>query len=173
MAQPFTENITIVPYNPYPELESVDPSVWAELTSEERRKWIEDHTEIELIEENLVEPAAPVEPNTIPTQQNRITNLYFDTYPEKAKGNVKRSLEWQQKLETKCSKTSGLLLSNAILEGKPLGPKDIKRLSRYLSKNVLWNDKTYDNSCEKVLFDAWGGVEMMSWANEKLKELHG
>lgn len=173
MAQPFTENITIVPYNPYPELESVDPSVWAVLSDKEKRKWIEDHTEIELIDENLVETTAEPQPNTIPTQENRITNLYFDTYPEKAKQNVKRSLEWQQKLETKCSKTSGLLLSNAILEGKPLGPKDIKRLSRYLSKNVLWNDKTYDNSCEKVLFDAWGGVEMMSWANEKLKELNG
>lgn len=173
MAQPFTENITIVPYNPYPELESVDPQIWSELTLEEKRKWIEDHTEIELIEANLIETPAPAVPSPTQPQQNQITNLYFDTYPEKAKKNVKRSLEWQEKFATKCSKTSGLMLSNAILEGKPLGPRDIKRLSRYLSKNVLSNDKAYDNSCEKVLFDAWGGAEMMTWANEKLKELNG
>src|SRR5690606_16722530 len=36
---PRVTSLTIVPYNPYPELESVDPQVWAELTPEERRKW--------------------------------------------------------------------------------------------------------------------------------------
>lgn len=45
------ENISIVPYHPFPELETVDPQAWAVLTTEEKRKWVKDHTEIEIIEE--------------------------------------------------------------------------------------------------------------------------
>jgi hypothetical protein len=59
------------------------------------------------------------------------------------------------------------------LKGMPLGPKEIKRLSRYLSKETIHKDKPYDKSCESLLYDAWGGSEMMVWANDKVKELNG
>lgn len=246
MVVPVTEAMTIVPYNPFPELESIDPQIWAEMSTEERRKWIQDHTEIEIqieledkttqnkenntgttkspetlaaqaelrgsvggvngvlsVQQGVVSGATTVESGlsilTIiygftatearqllgqpevetplqPIQQeaqNKVLNLHFDSYPAKAKENVKRSLEWQEKMGIKCSKTSGLTLSQAILDGVPFGPKDIGRLSRYLSKNIIHKDKTYDESCEAVLYDAWGGVDMMVWANEKLKELKG
>jgi hypothetical protein len=164
--KPVVDVIQIVPYNPFPELESVDPAVWAELTPEERRKWIKDHTEIELIEEETL-PAAPA------PVQNRITNLHFDSYPKKAKENIKRALEWQQKMNVTCLKPKGRELSEAIMSGVPLGPKEIKRLSRYLSKQTIFASHPYSESCEALLYDAWGGSEMMIWANEKMKELNG
>lgn len=167
---PYTETIGIVDYNPYPEAETVDAQTWGVLTPEEKRKWVKDHTEIEIQDEvqTTTEPAPPAE-----QVQNRIVSLHFNSYPPKAKDNIKRALDWQVKMNRKCSKKSGLDLSNAILEGTPLGPKEIRRLSNYLSKNILFKDHPYSESCEKVLFDAWGGIEMMIWANEKVKELKG
>ena len=51
MVSPITEPISIVDYNPYPETNTVDPQTWAELTQAERRQWIKDHTEVDLIED--------------------------------------------------------------------------------------------------------------------------
>lgn len=160
------EPISIVPYNPFPELEAIDPQVWEVLTPEEKRKWVNDHTEIELIE------TAPAQPEPAPVE-NRIVNLHFNTYPKKAKENVKRALEWVDKFGKTCLKPSGRKVSESILNGVPLGPKEIKRLSRYLSKQTVYASHPYDDSCESVLYDAWGGSEMMVWANDKVKELNG
>lgn len=166
LANPYTEDITIVAYHPFPELETVDPQIWTELTAEEKRTWIKDHTEIEIQDE--------VTPTTEPAPvQNRIVALHFNSYPEAAKKNVKRALEWQQKFNANCLKKSGMAVSQAILDGVPLGPKEIKRLSRYLSKQILFKDKPFSESCEALAFYAWGGSEMMQWANEKVKELNG
>ena len=53
MVNPITEQISIVDYNPYPETNTVDPQTWAELTQAERRQWIKDHTEVDLIETDV------------------------------------------------------------------------------------------------------------------------
>lgn len=170
VTNPIKEPISIVPYNPFPELEAVDPLVWAEMTPEERRKWIKDHTEIELTD-GTPEPAAPATPVE---NVKRFQNLHFDSYPKKARENVKRALDWQEKMGAKCSKPKGREMSERILNGVPLGPQDIKRLSRYLSKQTVYASHPYSgDSCESVLYDAWGGSEMMVWANEKMNELNG
>jgi hypothetical protein len=132
---------------------------------EEKRKWINDHTEIELIETVAAAPAAPVE--------NKIIGLHFNTYPKEARANVKRALDWVDKFGKTCLKPSGRKVSESILNGVPLGPKEIKRLSRYLSKQTVHASIPYDDSCESVLYDAWGGSAMMVWSNDKVKELNG
>jgi len=172
MVKPYTDAITIVQYNPFPELESVDPAVWNELTPEERRQWIRDHTEIELEEE--VDPALQQpEPTPSPEPaQNRITNLHFNTYPKEARENVRRAIEYKEKMGVNCLKPAGLKFSEQIMNGSPLGPKEIRRLSGFLSKRTTSKDKPWDN-CETLEYYAWGGSEMMIWANDKLKELKG
>ena len=131
---------------------------------------MKDHTEIEIIEE--VQPTEPT-PTPTPAVENKIVALHFNSYPDKAKKNVQRALEWQDKMGKKCSTAFGLKLSQAIIDGVPLGPKEIRRLSNNLSKNMLFKDRPYSESCEAVQFDAWGGADMMKWANEKVKELKG
>jgi hypothetical protein len=165
--EPITDPITIVDYNPYPETNTVDAQTWSVLTAEEKRKWVRDNTEIDLDEVAVVEPE-PVLP-----AQNKIINLHFNSYPEKAKANVKRALDWQEKMSTRCVGKAGETLSEAIINGTPLGPKDIRRLSRFLSKNAIHSAKEWSQSCEAVAYYAWGGGDMMAWANEKVKELHG
>lgn len=162
---PINESIRITAYHPFPELETVDPQIWASITEPERRKWIQDHTEIELIEQ---QPAAPTQASAKSPQA-----LHFNSYPKKARDNVKRALDWMERDGNCKSTTSAMYLSNAILNGMALGPKDIRKLSNYLSKNVLIKDIPYAESCEAVKFYAWGGPEMMQWANDKVKELRG
>lgn len=165
MVNPYTDTITITSYSPFPELETVDPSIWAELSQQERRDWIRDHTEIQLTEE--VQPELEPEP-----AQNRITNLHFNSYPKEARENVRRALEYKEKMGANCLKPAGLKFSDSILKGLPLGPKEIRRLSGFLSKRITSKDKPWDN-CETLEYYAWGGSEMMLWANEKVKELKG
>lgn len=170
---PVPEEITIVPYHPFPELETVDPQAWAVLTTEEKRKWVKDHTEIEIVDEVPPTTPEPTQPEVENVFKDTPQALHFNSYPQKAKQNVKRALEWQEKMNKKCSTAFGLKLSQAILDGVPLGPKEIRRLSNNLSKNLLFKDMPFSESCEAVQFEAWGGVDMMKWANDKVKELKG
>jgi hypothetical protein len=166
MVDPVMEQLRITAYHPFPELETIDPQAWGVLSVEEKRKWVQDHTEIELIEvqQPITQPAPP---------QNRAVALHFNNYPKQAKDNIKRALEWMESSGTKCSTSSALFLSRMIMDGMPLGPKEIRKLSNYLSKNLVHKDIPYSESCEAVKFYAWGGPEMMLWANEKAKELKG
>jgi hypothetical protein len=163
---PITEPISIVPYNAFPELENVDPQVWAVLTPEEQRKWVKDHTEIELIE-TAVAPEETMEP-----VQNKVVNLAFSSYPKEARENAKRAKEYHEKMGG-CLKKAGLTVTDQIINGQNLGVKEIRRLSRNLSKNTVHKDKPYNEACEALEYDAWGGSAMMQWANEKVKELSG
>lgn len=166
---PYTEKVSIIPYNPFPEAETMDSQVWAELSTEERRKWIRDHTEVVLIEPDAVvqTPADPANP------QARFTNIAFNTYPEAAGANVKKAMEWMDKMALKCGGRAGLAISTKILNQENLSSKEIKRVSGYLSKNIINKDKPFDKSCAAVEFALWGGVEMMAWANGKVKEIYG
>jgi hypothetical protein len=174
MVTPYTEPIKITAYNPFPELETIDQQAWEVLSQEEKRKWVKDHTEIELIEtpvQNTVPQTQPVQAQGPP--RGTVVNLHFNNYPSKVKTTIKRALDWQEKMQTRCSSKAGLEISNSIMEGRPLGPKEIRRLSNFLSKKVLFKDHPYSESCESVLFDAWGGSEMMTWANDMVKQLRG
>lgn len=163
------ENITIVDYNPYPEAETIDHQTWASLTEPERRKWIKDHTEIE------IEDAPPTQtvPEPVPVVENKVVALHFNSYPTKAKENAKRAMEWQETMGKNCSTKFGLELTKAIIDGVPLGPKEIKRLRNFLGKNAIHSNKQWSESCDAVAYYAWGGPEMMIWANDKVKELKG
>jgi len=168
-----TESVTIVPYNAFPETENVDPQVWAELTPEERRKWIADHTEIEIVTDQ--QPNATPEPSQepAPTQNKAPQNMFFNSYPKTARDNVKLALEWQQKFNSKCIKGIGVKLGEKILAGTPLSQGEIRRIANFLNKNTLDKAKPFDESCNALQYYGWGGSEMMVWANEKIRELSG
>ena len=161
--------VEIVPYNAFPELENVDPQIWAELTPEERRKWINDHTEIQITAGEAA--ATPTEP--LPVQNNAPQAMLFNSYPKAARENVKRALDWQDKFEAKCVKAFAVKMGQKLIDGAPLSQGEIRRIANYLSKATLHKDKPFAESCDAVQYYAWGGSEMMMWANEKIRELSG
>jgi hypothetical protein len=168
---PYVQDITIVPYNPYPEMEVLDDKIWEALTSEEQRQWINDNTEIELIE-STTEPAV-VDPSQDPQPVARITNRIPVSFPEKVRNTAKKALEFQDKMSLKCSSKAGREMAQRIVDNQSMGVRELKRIYSYLKKNEKFSNSPFSEGCNAVLYQAWGGAEMFSFLESKLKEIDG
>lgn len=157
--KPILDTVEIVDHNPFPTETVIQPEIWAELNPETKKKWIEENTNIK-----IVEPVAQPQP------QQSITNVLYSSYPEKARKNSTKALQWHEENQ-QCGTKMGWELCKNISEGKPLSYKTIKRLKNFLAKNELHMNKPFNESCDTVLFHAWGGKDMLDWALMKIKEM--
>lgn len=162
--KPYVQEISIAPYNPYPELEIIDDKIWQEMNADERRDWIEKNTEIE-----LMDPVEPVDPNV--PRENRIANVIPMSFPENVIKGVKKALDFQDKMSLKCASRAGRLMSEAIINNQNLGHRNLKRIYSYLKKNSKFENSTFGDGCEAVNYHAWGGKEMEKFLENKLKEV--
>lgn len=159
MANPITEEFIIAPYNPYPELEVVDDKIWESLSDQEKRQWIDAHTEIELIDETVIKPDQPAVgiQNKIPTG-----------FPESIRNTVKKALDLDDKLGKGCSKRGGRAVSEAIINNENMGQRQLKRILSYLKNRPELQNTALDN-CDSILYHQWGGKEMADFLEQKLK----
>lgn len=165
--KPYVQEISIAPYNPYPELEVIDDKIWAEMNQDERRDWIEKNTEIELMDEiQPVDPSTPVVP-----RENRIANVIPMSFPENVVKSIKKAIDFQDKMSLKCASRAGRLMSEAIINNQNLGHRNLKRIYSYLKKNSKFENSTFTEGCEAVNYHAWGGKEMERFLENKLKEV--
>lgn len=161
MAVPITEPFNIAPYNPYPELEVIDDKIWEALTTEERRKWINENTEIELIEEEAVaNPDQPV--------QSMIRNAIPTGFPESIRNTVKKALDIDDKLGKGCGKKGPREMAEMIVNNSPMGLDKLKRIYSFLNKRQHLSDTGFDN-CDSIQYHQWGGKQMEVFLEEKLK----
>lgn len=165
-ASPYTQDITIAPYNPYPELEVVDQKIWDAMTVPERRKWITENTEIVLLEDELIEET----PQLPQPQQARLLNALPVPFPEKIRNSVKRTLDYLDKMELKCGGKGGREVAEAIVANQSMGLRNLKRIHSYLKKRQEMNGLPNDN-CDVILYNSWGGKDMELFLESKLKEL--
>ena len=163
-ASPYTNDITITPYNPYPELEVLDDKIWDAMSPEEQRDWIEKHTEVELIDP--VEPAAPQNPALA-----RFSNAIPMSFPQKILDKIKKTLEYQDKAGIKCTSSGGRMISEAILNNQNLGLRNLKRIYSYLKKRTEFENSLYSDGCNAIAYHAWGGKDMEVFLESKLKEV--
>lgn len=163
--QPYTQEIVIAPYNPYPELEIIDDKIWDAMSAEEQRKWITENTDIKLIEAAL--PAAPI-PN--PTQA-RLQNAIPNEFPESVRATVKKAMDYHNSLGLKCSGRGALDMSDEIMNNEPMGLKKLKRIYNFLKKNAGQENKPYSDGCAVVNFNLWGGKPMMDYLESRLKDI--
>lgn len=164
-AKPYVRDIVIVPYNPYPELEVLDDKIWDSLTTDERRKWIEDNTEIELFDDEaqlLEQPTAP---------EARLLNKVPVSFPDGARSNVKKALEYQEKMGLKCGGSAGRQVSEDIMNNANMGQRQLKRIYSYLKKNEKFSNSAYSEGCSAIQYQAWGGKEMFDFLEGELKRL--
>lgn len=163
MATPWTQPVTIVPYNPYPELETIDPLVWEALSDEEKRKWIKDNTNVVLIEqEALPAPGAP-------TVVQNIQNLIPVGFPQNIRDKVKKALDHEAMMDKKCPR-GGKELAEKILNNLPMGQKELKRIFKYLNKRPELENTGFDD-CDSLLYHQWGGKEMENFIKSKLEDI--
>lgn len=164
---PYKQDISIVPYNPYPELEVLDDKIWNAMTPEEQRQWINENTEIELSAMEVVTN----DPDSDPVPQAKLVNSIPVGFPDNIKATVKRALDYQDKMGLKCSKGGGMGVSNMILENKSMGLRQLKRIYNFLKKNEIHNNKPFNEGCNVILYNAWGGKDMFDFLDSKLKDL--
>lgn len=162
---PYKEDIVIVPYNPFPELEIIDDKIWNSMTEPERRKWIQDNTEIELTDNTVVDPAAE------PVQQARIANAIPIGFPDKVKNKIKQTLDYKEKMGIKCGGAAGIEVANKILNNESLGHKQLKRIHSYLKKNEQFSNALLNEGCAAIDYNAWGGKDMFDFLEVKLKDI--
>lgn len=159
---PINTDIEIVDHNPFPESDTIDPQVWDSLNEATKKKWIQEHTSIEYVEDVQPTPTKPVQ---------QVTNVLYNSYPDKAKANARKALKWNENNKGQCGSKMGWDMADHIANGKALPYKTIKRVKNYLVKNVDHMNKPFNESCNTVLFHAWGGKDMMDWAVQKVKEV--
>lgn len=165
---PYTQDIAIVPYNPYPELEVIDDKIWNSMSEPERRKWIQDNTEIELFEEDN---QALSEPQTTPPAQAKLINAVPVPFPENIRNSVKRALDYQIKMGLKCGGNAGRLVSQDIVDNKPMGLDQLKRIYNYLNKRDQFSSSAFTDGCAAIEYAAWGGKEMKDFLEVELNRL--
>lgn len=163
-SKPYTQPITIVPYNPYPELEVIDDKIWNALSEEEKRKWINDNTEIELIEETTVSAPDQAAP------QSRIVNAVPVAFPESIRNTIQRAIDMEEKRGLKCSKAGGRSVAQDILNNQTMNLRQVKRIYNYLKKRPELENAAFDN-CDVILYNQWGGKEMEKFLEAKLNEV--
>lgn len=157
-------DLKITPYNPFPELEIIDKQIWEALTVEERRLWIEENTPYKLLPTPTAQPALPAH------TQAKISNVLWTDYPEKARENAKKALNWADK----CPGTKmGRERSQRIIDGLPLSFKEVQSIYRWMTKNAWAKDRIPGEDCNAVLYLAWGGADMEKWAGERIKSING
>lgn len=166
-ADPYKEDITIVPYNPYPEMEVIDDKIWNELTPDERREWINNNTEIELI--TTTQPVTS-QPDQEPPQA-RIVNTIPLKFTDKIKASVKKAVDYQDKMNIKCISKFGRDVSAAILEDRALPLRQIKRIHSFLKKNDQFKNSPFSEGCSVIMYNAWGGEEMFNFLDSRLKDI--
>lgn len=159
-SQPYNQEITITPYNPYPELEILDDKIWNAMSREEQRDWIEDNTDIMLTE--------AATPQTQP--QNRPLNALPVGFPEKIRAQVRKAVEFNDKMGIRCVSRASRQVSEDIINNQTMGLKQLKRLYSYLDRNDGFKNSLLSEGCEAIKYHAWGGREMRDFLESKLKE---
>jgi len=160
---PYVQEITIAPYNPYPELEILDDKIWNEMSAEDRRLWIEKETQIKLGPEELPEAPAPT--------QARLSNAVPVPFPDNIRNNIKKALDYQEKMGLRCGGKGGREVAEAIVNNQNLGLKNLKRIYSYLKKRPQFANSPYSDGCNVLEYNAWGGRDMEVFLESKLKEL--
>lgn len=163
--EPYVNPITIVPYNPYPELEVIDDKIWNEMTTEERRTWIQDNTDIDLNETDLVD-----NPNQ-PAPNSKMLSAIPVGFPDKVRANVKKALDYIDKMGIRCGGKSGRKVSEDIIANQNMGVRQLKRIHSFLGQREKYANSPYSDGCEVILYHAWGGKDMHTFLDSKLQDV--
>lgn len=163
-AEPYLKPIAIVPYNPYPEMEVIDQKVWDELSTEARLKWIQENTDIDTLQKKTEQNQ-----ESLPAQ-SKLLNAIPVGFPESVRSIVKKAIEHDDRMGTKCGKPGPRLMAQKIIDNQPMGQKELKRIYNYLKKNANLGDTGFE-SCESVQYHQWGGKEMLDFLDKELTRL--
>ena len=95
----------------------------------------------------------------------------YSDYPDSVKNNAKAVLKWvEENGWGSCGTEVGKIRANQLANGEPISEETIQRMYSYLSRHKvdLESSKSYDDGCGKLMYDSWGGLTALSWAESKV-----
>jgi len=101
--------------------------------------------------------------------------MTFADYPETAKNNARRALD-HKKNGSNCGTRVGWLRANQIANGEGLSEDTVQRTYSFLSRAETYDQGKYfdedgNEICGSIMYDAWGGSAMKTWAEAKFKKI--
>jgi hypothetical protein len=95
----------------------------------------------------------------------------YTDYPEGAKSNAKKALDWAEKNGWgECGTPVGKARANQLANGEPISRETIARMAAF-RRHQQNKDVPYSEGCGGLMWDAWGGDAGIRWAESKLKEI--
>jgi len=110
------------------------------------------------------------DPNIKKKKKKQNMESYSD-YPDSVKNNAKAVLKWvDENGWGSCGTDVGKQRANQLANGEPISEETIQRMYSYLSRHKvdLESSKSYDDGCGKLMYDSWGGLSALSWAESKV-----
>ncbi len=99
-------------------------------------------------------------------------DIFFKDYPDSAKSTSQKALDFKNKTNSTCGGKAGWQMCEDIIGGRPLSYREIRRIYNYLKKNRNFANTIFSESCEAVLFSAWGGNAMFNWCESKINSIN-
>ena len=95
----------------------------------------------------------------------------YNDYPQAAKNNAKRALEWAEKNGWgSCGTPVGKQRANQLAKGENITRDTIARMAGF-KRHEQNKDVPYSEGCGGLMWDAWGGSAGINWAIRKLKQI--
>ena len=100
----------------------------------------------------------------------------YNDYPQSAVNNAKRALKHREENGSDCGTAVGWTRANQIANKEKLSVDTIKRTFSFLSRAKTYDqgkylDENENEICGSIMYDAWGGDSMRTWAEKKLNNL--
>jgi hypothetical protein len=95
----------------------------------------------------------------------------YNDYPESAKNNAKKALDWAEKNGWgDCGTPVGKQRANQLANGENISEETISRMASF-ERHRQNKDVPYSEGCGGLMWDAWGGTSGIEWAQNKLEEI--
>lgn len=95
----------------------------------------------------------------------------YNDYPEGAKSNACRAIEWAEKNGWgSCGTDVGKQRAHQLCNGENISEETIARMAAF-ERHRNNSDTPYSEGCGKLMWDAWGGDAGIRWAQNKLEKI--
>jgi len=94
----------------------------------------------------------------------------YNDYPQGARNNAKRAIEFKEKNGSSCGTQVGWVRARQLADGKNITRDTIARMASF-KRHQQHKDVPYTEGCGGLMWDAWGGSAGINWAISKLKEI--
>ena len=102
--------------------------------------------------------------------------MTYADYPDAAKSNARRALKHKRENGSDCGTRVGWFRAEQISSGEGLTEDEVRRTYSFLSRAEVYDvgkyiDKDGSEICGSIMYDAWGGSAMKTWAESKFKKI--